>query len=307
MRKWIYPLFLVISLLLPLAASAQAPITFSSLQIQIWPEYDRPSVLVIYQITLSPSTAYPATLSIRIPTSAGEPNAVAARQVDGTLYTMDYTRQVAGEWAIITFTTTAPDVQLEYYDPALVIEGDSRHFEYLWPGDYASSELIMQVQQPAGATDMLISPSLGGGTTGSDNLTYYTQNIGAISAGQTISITIDYQKSDSSLSVENIPIQPSAPIPESTTPDLTVSTWLPWILGILGAGLIIGGIVWFWQSGRQKPLSKKNRRARGKSSTAEQDITSTTVESDVYCSQCGKRASEGDLYCRYCGTQIRNK
>ena len=56
MRKWILPLFLVISLLLPLAAAAQSPVTFSSLQIQIWPEYDKPGVLVIYQITLSPST-----------------------------------------------------------------------------------------------------------------------------------------------------------------------------------------------------------------------------------------------------------
>lgn len=304
MRKWILTFFLVISLLLPVAASAQSPVTFSSLQIQIWPEYDKPGVLVIYQITLSSSTAYPVTLSFRIPSSAGEPNAVAARQVDGTLYTMDYTRQVAGEWAIITFTTTAPDVQLEYYDPGLVIEGDSHHFEYLWPGDYAASELVMQVQQPAGATDMVISPSLGGGTTGSDNLTYYTQNIGSITAGQTISITIDYQKSDSALSVENIPIQPSAPIPDSATPDLT--TWLPWILGILGAGLIIGGIVWFWQSGRQKP-STKNRRSRGRSTSGEQDAASTTTETGVYCSQCGKRASEGDVYCRYCGTQIRNK
>ncbi len=51
---------------------------------------------------------------------------------------------------------------------------------------------------------MRISPSLGAGAVGSDNLTYYTQDIGAIPAGQKIQITIDYQKSTDTLSAENL-------------------------------------------------------------------------------------------------------
>jgi hypothetical protein len=306
MRKWVLAIIIILSILLPLDARGQEPITLSSLQIQIWPEYDKPGVLVIYQLKLSATTPMPASVSIRIPTAAGEPNAVAVRQVDGSLYTMDYTRKVAGDWATISFTAPSPEVQIEYYDPELIKENDSRHFEYVWPGDYAVSELILQVQQPATATDMQISPSLGPGTTGNDNLTYYTQNIGAISAGQEINITIDYQKSDDTLSAENLPIQPSAPISQSGSQSLNVTTWLPWILGILGASLIIGGIIWFWQTGKQRPVTQ-NRRKRTRSGSSEREVKADTEEVGIYCSQCGKRASPGDQFCRSCGSPIRNK
>lgn len=306
MRKWVIPLLLLLSLLLPLRVHAQDPITFSSMFIEIWPEYDKPSVLVIYQITLNSATTFPATISLRIPTAAGNPNAVAERQADGSLFSINYTRQVDGDWATITFATAASAIQVEYYDPELTKDGNARHFVYTWPGDYAISQLTIQVQQPAGATDMLISPSLGAGVTGKDNLIYYTQDIGAISAGQTIQITIDYQKSSAALSAETLPVEPSAPVPQSSTADLNISAWLPWILGILGAGLIIGGIVWFWRSGRQRP-DRQIRRRRSKVDPVESETDAASDEDAIYCSQCGKRASPGDQFCRSCGTPIRTK
>jgi hypothetical protein len=303
MRKWVIPLLLLVAILLPLKVHAQNPVSFGSMYIEIWPEYDKPSVLVIYQITFDASTTYPASLSIRIPTAAGKPYAVAEKQSDGALYTLNYTRQVSGEWASINFTTTSSEVQIEYYDPDLVINGDSHHFVYVWPGGYAIAQLTVQVQQPAGATDMRISPSLGPGEVGTGNLTYYTQDIGAISADQTIQITIDYQKSSSALSAESLPVEPSASIPQGSVNDLNFSAVLPWILGILGVGLIVGGSVWFWRSGRQRPASQP-RRHRSKSS-ASSSTTETSTEDTVYCSQCGKRASPGDLFCRSCGSPIR--
>jgi hypothetical protein len=306
MRKWLLPLVLLVTLLLPMGVKAQDPVSLNSLQVQIWPEYDQPSVLVIYQMTLPTTTTYPANVSMRIPTAAGDPNAVAVRQVDGSLYNVDYTRQVDGDWATIRFTTTGPDIQLEYYDPSLEINGAARHFEYLWPGDYGVVQFTIQVQQPVDATDMRISPSLGAGVTGNDNLVYYTQDIGAVSAGQTIAITIDYNKSTSTLSAEGLPVQPSATIPESTVPDLNLASWLPWILGILGAGLIIGGIVWFWQTSKRKPAPKSRRRPSRTVKTEGENNTGST-ELGIYCSQCGKRANPGDLFCRYCGTSIRAK
>ena len=306
MRKWILPILLILSLVLPLSARAQTPLTFDLLQLQIWPEYDKPAVLVIYQMTLPSAASLPATVAVRIPAAAGDPNAVAVHQADGSLITLDYNRTVSGEWATISFTTPGPEVQLEYYDPTLEINGNSRHFQYTWPGDYAASQFTIQVQQPVDSTDMVISPSLGSGATGNDGLTYYTQDIGAIPAGQEINITIDYNKSTDTLSATTISVQPSAPIPQSKVTDLNISAWLPWILGILGAGLIIGGIIWFWQSGRQRPASR-NRRRRSRAGTNEPASNVVPAEDAIYCSQCGKRASPGDQYCRSCGTQIRTR
>jgi hypothetical protein len=305
MRKWVIPLLLLLSLILPLRVRAQDPLKFSSMFVEIWPEYDKPSVLVIYQITLDPATTLPATIAIRIPTAAGNPNAVAGQQADGSLYNITSTRVVDGEWATISFTTTSSNIRLEYYDPGLTKDGNARHFQYTWPGDYAISQLTLQVQQPVGATNMVISPSLGAGATGSDNLIYYTQDVGAVSTGQIIQITIDYQKTSDQLSAQ-VPLAPSAPVPQSSTLDLNISAWLPWILGILGAGLIIGGIIWFWRTGRQRP-SRQPRRRHSKVDSIEPEADSSSEEDAIYCSQCGKRASPGDQFCRSCGTPIHGR
>ena len=307
MRRWLIVIILVLTLFIPYKAHAQDPLELSALQIGIWPEFDKPSALIIYQMTLPPSITFPASISVRIPVSAGEPNAVATRQVDGSLINIDnHTRQVSGQWAIITFTTTTSDVQLEYYDPGLTKDGDARHFAYTWPGDYAVAQLTIQVQQPAGATDMRISPSLGSGTTGRDGLTYYSQDLGSISAGQNFQISVDYQKSNDVLSAETLPVESSAPIPQGTSSELNLNSWLPWVLGIVGAGLIIGGVVWFWQTGRQR-TPPRTKRTRSRAGAYEPELNSESTEAAVYCSQCGKRALAGDQYCRSCGSAIRNK
>lgn len=303
MHKWVFPLVFILVLLLPIGVRAQNTPSFSTMFIEIWPEYDKPSVLIIYQIQFSSSTAFPATVSIPIPAAAGAPNAVAERQADDSLYTLNYTREVEGEWAYINFTTTSSEVQIEYYDPSLVINGNARHFEYVWPGGYAINALTIQVQQPAGATDMKISPSLGPGAVGSGNLTYYTQDIGSISADQSIEITIDYQKSTNTLSAQSLPVQPSASIPQGSASDLNFSDVLPWVLGILGAGLIIGGSIWFWRSGRQRPV-RESRRRHAKAGVANPAAEGSSEEDAIYCSQCGKRAAAGDQFCRFCGSQL---
>ncbi len=306
MRKWLLSLILTLALFTPFSAQAQNPLVFSSLQIGIWPEFDRPNVLIIYQITLSSATTFPASVSLRIPASAGEPNAVAARLVDGSLVNIDYTPKVSGQWAIINFSTTASEVQLEYYDPSLTKDGNTRHFTYDWPGDYAVSQLTIQVQQPLGATNMRISPSLGSGSVGSDSLTYYTQDVGSVSSGQNFQITIDYQKSSDVLTAENLPIESSAPIPQGTSSDLNLQSWIPWGLGIIGAGLIIGGIVWYMRTGRQRTVPQA-RRQRPRASTYNPDVDSGSANIGVYCAQCGKRALPGDQFCRSCGSPIRYK
>jgi hypothetical protein len=153
---------------------------------------------------------------------------------------------------------------------------------------------------------MRISPSLGSGELGSDGMIYYTQDLGSVPASQSLQITIDYKKPTNALSIENLPVEPSAPIPQNNANELNFSTLLPWILGILGAGLIIGGSIWFWQSGRQQPrLSTRRQRTRQDSYQTE---TIEQVNEDVvYCSQCGKRALPGDQFCRFCGSALRNR
>lgn len=300
--------------LIPFPAFSQSTPHLSKLEVDLWPEYDHPSVLVIYHITLAPETTLPTELTFRIPAAAGEPNAVAVRQPDGQLFSVDYETQVNGEWELVTFTATLPEIQLEYYDPGLQQEGSQKSYTYNWPGDYAVDKMLLQIQLPAGASNMQITPGPVTQVTGGDGMTYFTKEVGATSQGQTFSIKITYQKESSQLSVATLEVQPSAPLSSNTTWQEKLHAaipWLfpesgspyivlPWILGFFALVLIFGGGYWYWKTGREDSTPKR-RRSRGSKPKEE----GTSQEAGIiYCHQCGKRASPGDSFCRSCGSKL---
>jgi hypothetical protein len=299
MKNWTLASILTILLLvLPLSVFAQQTPRLSSLKVSLWPEYDQPTMLVIYTFTLSPDTQLPANITLRIPAATGAPNAVAVGPSFAEVGDTPYTRQVLGEWAEISFIATMPAVQFEYYDPGLVKEGSARQFVYQWTGEYAVESMVMEVQTPVNAADMRLTPNLGGGVRGTDGLVYYVSQIGSLNAGQTFQISLDYQKDDDILTAQSLPIQPIHPISNTTSGRLNLGGPLPWFIGLLGLVLILGGGFWYYQSGQRGPLPKpKKRRGQRKESKLE-------AGGEVYCSQCGKRASSNDRFCRSCGTKI---
>ena len=301
--KRIFGLLLLFILTIPGGVFAQEDLSLSSLEVDLWPEYDRPNVLVIYHATIPPEISLPVEVTFRIPVEAGNPNAVAVRQVDGSLISVAYDRQVNGEWGLITFTATSPQVQLEYYDPSLEKDGEQRHFEYTWPADYAVQNMAIQAQQPVGAEDVRFSPSMNSSFTGQDGMVYYATEIGSLGTGETYTIAMDYAKANDILSVEQFEVQPSANLEPSGQTDWL--SFLPWFLGLLGIALIAGGGFWYWrQSKGEEPGTQRRRRRRAIHPGTE---AASNTEEGVYCHHCGKRASSNDKFCRSCGTRLRTE
>lgn len=299
-------LFMIISawtLMLPLAASAQVGVNLTSLEVDLRPEYDRSGVLVIYRVTLSPEVTLPADLTLRIPAGAGEPNAVAAKDADGGLHNINFKREVTDGWSLISFTAPEPEIQVEYYDPQLDIQGNRRYFEYHWPGDYAIDALSIEVQQPLGAEEMRTTPSLGEGVKRDDGLTYYAYQAGSVGEGQTFDVSLEYQKSSDALTAEGLVVRPSVPVSNITSSQRSLDIILPWVLGGLGVVLIIGGGLWYWRTGKAAAAPKMPRGRR--KPAIPQEESAKGVESHAYCHHCGKRAMPNDRFCRSCGTRLR--
>jgi hypothetical protein len=292
-------------LCLPWSTYAQQAVTLSEAEVSLWPEFDRPTMLVIYRLTLSPQVALPAAMRLRIPAAAGAPNAVAARQPDGSLINIPHKEKEAGEWTWVEFQATTPELQIEYYDPGLVKDGQSRHFEYYWPGDYAVDAFTVEVQQPVGASQMSIKPGMVSTQPGEDGLTYYLVDVGSLVEELPIQLTVDYEKSDDQLSSDNVPVEPSGPLDATASGRKTMTSVLPWLLGGLGLLLIVGGGLWYWQSGRGQEQPKKEIHPRRKVSERSETGVDSSESGFVYCHNCGKRASAGDRFCRSCGTQLR--
>lgn len=299
MRRW--SIILLVALLFSLAGSAQAQsaVEFESLTAMLWPEYDRPEMLVIYRITLSDATALPAQIDLRIPRAAGEPYNVAIEEDDGKLYDLSYSTKVDGDWTVLSMTTPNPKLQIEYYDPGLTQSGERREYQFRWAGDVAVKQMNVEVQQPLTASDLQVAPNLGTWTTGTDGLQYYAVEVGSVPAGTQASIKVSYTKSDDTLSMPSqSALQPSQPIGPSTSQQRIQNT-LPFILGGIGLALIAGGGLWFWWIARKRQTEPERARHASSGRLKGND------EPEVYCHQCGKRAGSDDVFCRTCGTRLR--
>jgi hypothetical protein len=304
MKNWLTPIIIILVLLIPGVATAQENVTFASLEIDLWPEYDRPEMLVIYRIELSPIVSLPVEVSIQIPAVTGEPNAVAVRDLNGSLLNTPYERQVEGDVATITITAAMPGIQIEYYDPQLTKNGRQRNFEVTWMGNYQIDSLFIQLQQPYDASEVVTVPAATTVSPSSDGLTYHSIDLGPRPAGETTSVSIGYVKETEALSIERLEVQPVAPLSDSTSGRVNTMDIFPWVLGGLGIVLVVGGVWLYMHMGKQQPQPSK--RNRGKRPSTVKSPSSETGDKAIYCHECGKRAGSGDRFCRSCGVKLRD-
>lgn len=290
-------------------ANTNPELSFERLDVDIWPEYDRPDVLVMYTIYLSDETSLPAELSLRIPLAAGQ-FSVLGVMVEGTLRDIapqDYRTEIEDNWLKVDFIARMPVIRLEYYDPGLNRVGDQRDFTYVWHGDYSVKTMKIQVQQPASAKQMNISlkrgeheTDMGTGLPGLNGLRYFGAIIGDVKLGQLVEVKLSYLKPDDSLSVNLHSVQPSQPITLQTSGRITLVQLLPWVLFALIGFLLLGSILWYW---RDRRFLEKGSYYRFKK------MQKRKVEeaSATFCYQCGRRADNEDLFCRTCGTKLRSE
>ena len=285
----------------------------SSLEIGFWPEYDKPSMLVIYTFTLASDVPLPAEFAIRIPSRIGEPSAVAAGKVSSKLFDITYKRQTDGDWAFINLTTSDPILRLEYYDPSLSLNGANRHFDFTWINDLNLDNILIQMQQPVGSRNFLVSPSLKNEKRSSDNLlNELTGEITPPALGASLSLSIDYQKDSDQLSISSLQ-EKAAPLATPVTPANTSSTDnLPLFLAVLFGIILIFIIGVFLYIRRQRSQGRGGRSRKRNTLNANLQKSDTSsgagqIPTATYCPKCGQKTILGDQFCRSCGNSLQIK
>lgn len=276
-------------------AQSDAPV-LEELTIQVWPEYDQPAALVIYDFRVA-QASLPATIQIRVPKGANI-FAVAQDTSEG-LMTVAYEPPVNEEdYEVLTLTLTDPSIyRVEYYAP-LVRNGDVRSYVLNWPGDYSVKSLLVFVQKPIGAQDLSTQPALEE-LPGQDGFVYAQGQFSDLPAGEPFFLNMTYEKSDDTLSAASQPASLTGGLDTAQGSAFSLTNSLPWLLGGLGVVLIVGGVFWFWQSGQSRQNGQPARRKRHAVRDDDEN------DQRVYCSQCGKRAEGGDRFCRACGARLR--
>ncbi len=259
----------------------------ANLQIEIWPEYDRPAALVILRGEIPAEIPLPAALSLRIPAASGGPSAVASSAENGgNLLSMKYRREDAKDFITLKFESPNRFFHVELYEP-IDTHTSERNFAYLWQGDLAADRLSVVLQEPAGASDFSVVPNLENSASGQDGLRYRSADMGAFETKEELPIKVRYTKTDSRTSAEMLKSKSGASVPASV-PAASLDANQELYLGLFGAagGVALGAaaVVLWWRKRNDNPGARSDRAG--------------------FCPKCGTPSGAGDRFCAKCGARL---
>lgn len=289
MRKWLILIFLMG--LYPLPVQAQNSVEFQSLNVRLWSEYDRQSMLVIYDFEVTPETTLPASVKIRIPKDA---NITGIAYLEGgQLFNAEFSGPAEdGNWQVITyFIRTRTTYHLEYYQN-LMRNGNDRSFNFQWTGKYSIKNFHIEVQVPSDSTGVKANPMLP--FVPSQSFLSGSASVSNLDAGRDYEVNLRYSRISDQPAVPTVSSEVSAaqPVTENTSGRVTLNK-LPYILGGVGILLILLASYYFWQSNSVHAAKSRKRFHIREDNTL------------IYCQECGTRALTEDRFCRACGSKLR--
>ena len=283
-------ILLIIFVMLPMAPGfAQNPIpVIEALDIEIWPDYDKASVLVLLTGTLAGDTLLPATVSLPLP-AAARLNAVARIEPkDGSM--KDDIFSSTDPPGTLTFITPDLQFRVEYYLPYTVNE-NQRSFDYTWLATVSVTNFQLRVQRPSSASTLTTTPATANIARSSDGFDYHTFPARPVPAGQSFSLQVDYKMTSAQLSAAGL----SSPNTNMQPAASNTGAGINWALAavVTGGLIIVGALIWQMASRRRGSNIRKPAVSRaGKQSRAK------------FCRNCGEPTDEGDKFCRGCGIEL---
>jgi hypothetical protein len=291
----------VLTFALPPRTFAQTPDRLTSLKISLWPEFDKPTVLVILDGILADASNLPRQISVLIPANAQLTVATWANP-DGSFAPEQPTQQTKQDdgYTRVTFTIAQPTFRVEYYHDLLRGASD-KTLDFAFKSIGAIDAVSLEIQQPLKATNFAVTPTTQTTRTDADGFKYFSYAFTNITAGQTIIAQAKYTKSDPNPSVQSAP-QPTpalVPVAAPTTNDSN-NLFLLIALVALGVAAILGFFLLQQRSQDRRLVanvgSNKPRRDKRHGGAA----TAT-----VFCTQCGRALGPEDNFCPKCGTKRR--
>lgn len=291
-----HPSFILLVIFVWMPASicfAQNPVSvIDSLDIEIWPDYDRASVLVLLTGALPGDTRFPASVTLPFP-KAAQLNAVA--RIDGKDGIMK-DDIVSGINSAGLLTLITPDLRfrVEYYLP-YVVDKIQRSFDYTWLAGVTVNNLQLRVQRPTWANTFNTEPAAVNIVRGGDGFDYHIFPTRAVLAGKPFQLHVDYKMTTAQLSVTSLPRQNTSPQTSAIASESSTGFSINWALAaiVTGSLIIIAALIWQFSSRRPSP------DIRGQN-----DSRALRQSRAGFCRNCGEPVEEGDRFCSGCGSEL---
>lgn len=298
MKREVVLFILFLSLLLaalPLQAQGEVQ-RLEQLVVDLWPDFDRPSVLVLLTGRLPAASAFPAAVSVPVPEEATL-NAVAVISTENQMFEVPYTF----DNGLLQFTVEQPRFRIEYYLP-YEADGLARSFTFGWQSSMAIDDLNVSLQQPVAASSLTTDPAAGVVGQGGDGLTYH-DFVRSLDAGEPFQLAVQYEMSSDTLTASARAT--AAPAPAATDETAEEPLVMNWPLFLGGAGLLLILLAVVWQIWGHRAPDGPPRKPSVRREGAARPVPSRASGSTRFCHNCGAKAEPGDRFCRECGTELK--
>ncbi len=283
-------------------------LTFPDASVQFLPEYDTPDgeVLVIINYQLPQGVKLPLNYQFRIPHNA-RLTGYALLDSQGNF---DYNRPTpqvtpGTEWDLVSAQVPRDQpVHIEYYyKPSGLDPTGARSFVADYEAPAALDTLTVAVQQPARATDFVLTPPFGQSSPDAEGLTVFTTTAAKVTPGEHARVQVAYNKPDAN------PTKSSA----TDSPQTQASqNYLVWLLIAMVVG-VAGFVAYRMISNRRTPAVAGGGRATGGGSrTGSSKAASTARKGKAaapatgpqrFCTNCGAKLTKNDRFCPQCGQE----
>ena len=309
--RWAF-LTMILGFLLaaPLTGHAQGEVaTIELLEVQLWPDFDRPSVLATLKGFLPSGTPSPVTITLPVPDNASI-HVVSPLREDGRPGPeMSYDDSVPGQ---LTFTAEMPGFYVEYYYPYSA-DGNRRDITFTWQSEMAVEQMLAVIQQPIMSSDLSTNPGSEAVTTGSDGMQYHRVPIQPIPAGVVYTLEGNYTLARPELSQDVLAGGQDSPAPGAESGGSEEESGLNWPLILAIAAGVVAVAVAAWlilgnRRGRQRVTRPRPaRRSTPKSRQRARSTAPPPVQSKGrFCHECGQPLEPDDRFCRNCGSAVKN-
>jgi hypothetical protein len=295
MKHKYYLLLFLLAMILPAAGHTQDKVTaIDALVVDLWPDYDRTSVLVLLTGTLSADTKLPATVTLPLPETA-QLNAVARIDSSDGIMKDDIFSSPTPDG--IRFTTPDLRFRVEYYLP-YAVNNNRRTFNFTWLAGLSVNSFQLKVQRPISASFLDTEPASMNVLKGQDGFTYYAFPVQAVLAGQSFSVDVDYTMNTAQLSAASL-APPSTGVQKPGLPSTSkTGAGINWPIVAVVAGGVIIVIIFVWQIAARRGASSRS---------VTQDAKVQKQSQAKFCSDCGNQMDKDDWFCRNCGTAFQDE
>ncbi|MGC9333742.1 MAG: zinc ribbon domain-containing protein [Anaerolineae bacterium] len=279
---------------------AQEAPALEVLEISLWPEFDRPDMLVIYRGFFAEGRTLPVPVDIRIPASVGAPTAVAFVDEAGERLNQQYTTRLDGDALVVSFELPTLGFQLEYYDTLSKGADAQREYAYTYTADYAIEALTVKFQVPPTATAYTVQPAADA-VAPADGLLYHVVQAGSVNLGESMSWLLSYTKADSTLTVSAF-AESQQPMPTPAVAPVSGDSSTTVVFVISFVALVGVGAGAFWLGRRTQPPPGEAAPASRRRSSP-----SPGRRSAQYCHKCGAQLRADSDFCHRCGAEVRER